>query len=204
MVGEITLSKSFEVFPTIGIIPKTEEIITTSVGLFEKFLREVGCKKKIIVTIQEDDGDIRRHCVSDKIITRETGWQIYKINEEGEIYIFYCSNTDLEREFWKNEIMTNINAKSLQGEVEKNMDIGYSWCIKKTMNQPPLICLYYGFLAIAIARLTKGIIHSTDGAWDYSRLPVRDIDFEKEYLNQSLLMDEILRNDVSNWVKSVL
>lgn len=58
----------------------------------------------------------------------------------------------------------------------------------------------YGYLAIAIAILTGGIIYSDDGAWDYSMLPIEGEDFKTEYLNLENISDYMLKENVEKWL----
>lgn len=59
---------------------------------------------------------------------------------------------------------TNWRAEKLKDKIKANIELGYSWSVKRTMRQPYIISIYYGFLAITIAMLTDGIIYSSDGA----------------------------------------
>ena len=68
------------------------------------------------------------------------------------------------------------------------------------MGQPAIVSLYYGYLAIAIAVLTDGIIYSDDGAWDYSRLPIEGKFFKNEYLNIKNISDPMVKENIENWL----
>lgn len=97
------------------------------------------------------------------------------------------------RDFWKEEISINDKAGQLKNQIETSLKIGYMWNVKRTMNQPAIISIYYGFLAIAIAALTDGIIYSDDGGWDSRCFPLGAEQFMDEYLNLSELQDRTIK-----------
>jgi hypothetical protein len=57
------------------------------------------------------------------------------------------------------------------------------WSFRRSMGQPPIINLSYGFIAGALAELTGGLVFSGDGAWDYQRLPISGPQFLAEYFS---------------------
>lgn len=197
------MSMSFEIFPTEKIIPRCEDIVNISTEMFNRFLKKEGIEKEITINVREESENKVFDKIPEKIITMVKGCQVYNINEEGEIYLLYFRNNELDRSFWAEEVRTNMNAKKLSNAIEANLELGYSWCIKKTMSQPPIVSLYYGYLAIAIAILTKGIIFSGDGAWSYHHLPVEGTIFAKEYLNLAKVSDDRLRENIVKWLKTL-
>ncbi len=68
------------------------------------------------------------------------------------------------------------------------------------MGQPAIVSLYYGYLAIALAALTDGIIYSDDGAWDWSRLPMGGKAFETEYLDIENIQNATIKENVEGWL----
>lgn len=197
------MSTCFEIFPTLNEIPKCADIIELSLELFNSFLRRNNLKQPISVSVSEVKGKEVIDKRPQKVITEEGKHQIFDINREGEVFLFYHKNTELDECLWNDEIKSNINAKQLNCEIARNLKVGYSWCVKKLMSQPPVVCLYYGYIAIAIAVLTNGIIFSGDGAWEYGRLPIMGREFINEYLNIESLNDKILREKVITWIKSL-
>ena len=55
------------------------------------------------------------------------------------------------------------------------------WYFRRSAGQPGIINLSYGLIAAALAELTGGFISSTDGAWDYKKLPAEPKEFYKWY-----------------------
>lgn len=197
------MSRSFEIFPTIEAIPKSRELLNLSVELFNNFFRDQGIEKNIDVKITENSQNKDFYEMSENIITRENDFQVYNIDDVGEVYLFYFPNTELDRRFWTDEIRTNRNAHNLRKEIEANLAIGHSWCVKRTMNQPPIVSLYYGYLAIALAVLTKGIIFSSDGAWDYQYLPILGENFINVYSDLTNLGDVLLQGNIEKWLNTL-
>ena len=194
------MSMSFEIFPTIKKKPNCEEIIKCSVELFYEFLKKEKISQEIVITTRAVtiDNEVYNNPIS--LALKENYHIVFDLNGEGEVYVFYHELTDLDKEFWDEEIKENKHAKSIKEQIDANYEIGYSWSVKRTMGQPAIVNLYYGYLAIAIATLTDGFIYSDDGAWDYSMLPMGGKDFKKEYLNINNISDTIVKDNVQKWL----
>lgn len=61
------------------------------------------------------------------------------------------------------------------------------------MGQPAVVNLFYGFFAMALAKLTDGMVYSDDGAWEYKKFPILFDKFQKLYLNYEKLQDKNLK-----------
>lgn len=194
------MSMSFEVFPTKTDIPKSEDVIKYSLELFYEYLHRENINEHIDINISSVsiNGDIDK---CPYIITsNENSHTVFNINNVGEV-IVKCNNvTGIDKVFWDEEIKNNKRALILKDKIELSIKIGHSWNVKRTMGQPAIVSLYYGYLAIAIAVLTDGIIYSDDGAWDYLSFPIEGNSFEKEYLSVDKLTDSTVRQNVENWI----
>lgn len=197
------MSTNFEIFPTGSKIPDCKSVIDYSVNLLNKFLRDNKIIKNIDVTAKEVTNEIDDGICPQYLALNENNYTVFNVNNEGEAYVHYYKNSQIDKKFWTEEISINKNAQSLKDKIYANMELGYSWSVKRTMGQPAIVSLYYGYLAIAIAVLTNGIIYSDDGAWDYSRLPVDGKDFEREYLNIENVTDIQVRENVKRWLDEV-
>ena len=109
----------------------------------------------------------------------------------------------IDEEFWNEEIKINENARFMEKKIWDSLKTGYSWRVKRTMGQPAVVNLYYGYLAIAIAVLTEGILYSDDGAWDYECFPIEGKSFEKEYLNLDKLNNITLKHSIESCLFSL-
>ena len=194
------MSLNFEIFPTNNKKPNCDELIKYSLQLFNEFLE----KEKIV----QDISIITRAVTNDKevytnpvcLTLKENCYTVFNLNNEGEVYVFYHELTDLDKDFWNEEIKGNKNAQSMKEKIDANLKIGYSWSVKRTMGQPAIVSLYYGYLAIAIAVLTDGIIYSDDGAWDYSMLPIDGESFKTQYLNIENISNASVKDNVERWL----
>lgn len=195
------MSRTFEVLPTKDSKIKCVEVINSSIELLNNFLNNSGVSQKFKVTVKEiakEKIDYRP-----QYLTFEEGkYMVFDVNNEGEVYIFYNRTTELDITFWEEEMQSNVNAKRVRDKIETNLDLGFSWTIKRTMGQPAIVNLYYGYLAIAIAKLTEGVIYTDDGAWDFSIFPAECDYFEENYLNNSMLNDKS-KNEVYQWLSAL-
>lgn len=194
------MSMSFEIFPTTKRKPNCDEIIKYSVELCVEFLKKEKISQGIDITTKEvtDDNVIHTNPIS--LVWKENSHTVFNLNKKGEVYVFYHELTDMDKNFWKEEIQENENAQSIKEKIDANSEIGYFWSVKRNMGQPAIVSLYYGYLAIAIALLTDGIIYSDDGAWDYSRLPIEGNVFKTEYLNIENISDAMVKDNVEKWL----
>ena len=194
------MSTSFEVFPTLNTRVKCLDLINESLDKFQNFLERNRIKKYIKVTVQEEG--IKGNLITNPIYISndENRYTILNINDIGEIYIFYHSLTELDTEFWKEEIIRNHNAKKVENKIISNKELGYFWSIKRTMAQPAIVSLFYGYIAMTIAKLSAGIVYSDDGAWDYSSLPMEYCDFESLYLDLDKVNDSLIKKNIQKWI----
>lgn len=197
------MGMSFEIFPTKKRKPNCDEIIKYSVELFIEFLEKEKISQGIDITTKEVTADNVIYTNPISLVWKENSYTVFNLNEEGEVYVFYHELTDLDKDFWKEEIQENENAQSIKEKIDANSEIGYFWSVKRNMGQPAIVSLYYGYLAIAIAILTDGIIYSDDGAWDYSRLPIEGNVFKTEYLNIENISDAMIKDNVEKWLSEL-
>lgn len=147
------------------------------------------------------DFDIQLHCFTKKLKTdiespsaylvkKEIEYQAFCMNDLGAAFVFFRKTSEIDRAFWKEERNTNDKVNQLREQIKANLNVGYMWNVKRTVGQSAMISIYYGFLAIAIAVLTDGILYSDDGGWDYKCFPIEAKPFMNEYLNLSKLQDK--------------
>lgn len=197
------MSISFEIFPTTKKIPKCEEVNEYSINLFNGFIQNENIVYDIKCKVTEVSFDSKK-CKKPVFLTsNEEKYTIFNINEEGEIYVFYDKIEKIDEEFWNEEIKINENARFMEKKIWDSLKTGYSWRVKRTMGQPAVVNLYYGYLAIAIAVLTEGILYSDDGAWDYECFPIESKSFEKEYLNLDKLNNITLKHSIESCLFSL-
>lgn len=194
------MSMSFEIFPTKKRKPDCDEIIKYSVELFSEFLKKEKILQEINITTREVTADNEIYTNPISLALKEDYHTVFNLNGKGEVYVFFHELTDLDKDFWNEEIEENENAQSMKDKIGINLEIGYFWSVKRTMGQPAIVSLYYGYLAIAIAILTDGIIYSDDGAWDYLRLPIEGKVFKTEYLHVENIRDAMVKDNIERWL----
>lgn len=194
------MSTSFQIFPTTKNKPACNEIIKYSMNLFCRFLQKEKISCDIEITASEVSCENKVYNSPKLLVSNEDNYTSFTLNNEGDAYVFYHKIDDIDKDFWDEELKENKKAKSLKEKIDANLGTGYYWSVKRTVGQPVILSLYYGYLAIAIAVLTDGIIYSDDGAWDYSSFPIEGIAFENEYLNIEKLSDTTIKESVENWL----
>lgn len=194
------MSMSFEIFPTKRNKPSCDEIIKCSTQLYRKFFIKEKISQNINIITKEVILNDSVYINPAFLTLKENCYTVFNLNDEGNAYVFYHKLMEIDKDFWNEEIQNNNRAYSLREQIIANLNLGYSWNVKRTMGQPAIVSLYYGYLAIAIAILTDGIIYSDDGAWDYSRLPIEGKNFQKEYLKIENIDDTIVKDNVKKWI----
>lgn len=168
--------------------------------MFSEFLKKEKILQELHITTKEVAADNEIHTNPSSLVLKENCYTVFNLNEEGEVYVFFHELTDLDKDLWNEEIQENENAQSVKEKIDTNLEIGYFWSVKRTMGQPAIVSLYYGYLAIAIAILTDGIIYSDDGAWDYLRLPMEGKVFKTEYLHVENIRDVMVKDNIERWL----
>lgn len=134
---------SFEIFPTTKKKPKCDEIIKYSVQLFTEFLKKKKISQGIDITTREVTADNEVYINPISLVLKENYHTVFNLNREGEVYVFYHELSDLDKDFWNEEIQENKNAQSMKEKIDANLEeIGYSWSVKRTMGQPAIVRLY--------------------------------------------------------------
>ena len=197
------MSMSFEVFPTKQGIPVCDDIIDYSAILFNEFLQQEKIACDIEITASELSVDNQVRTKASHLVSTQNNYTVFEVNKEGGAYVFYHNKTKLDKDFWNDELKENRNAQRLKEKIEANLKLGYSWSVKRTMGQPAVVSLYYGYLAIAIAVLTDGIIYSDDGAWDYAYLPVEGNNMKDRYLNIAQISDITVKENIETWIEEL-
>ena len=197
------MSASFEILPTEKSRIDCKTLIDESIEKFQRFLRHNGIKKDISVTAYEFWPDSEEIHNPEYITIDEERHTTLRVNDIGEIYIFYHKVSDLDAECWNEDLLSNENAKLHEREIRQYLSTGYFWEVKKTMSQPPLVCLYYGFVSMVIAYHSKGLVYSDDGAWDYSSMPMGCSEFELSYLDINKVSSNILINKIQRWISDL-
>lgn len=185
------MSKSFNVYPSKKTIVKCSDLVRDTIKLFNVFCERAKIKNTIEISTREVMNGSEITDNPKYIANNEKCYTILKINDIGEIFIFYNRHLDLDVQNWKEYIDVNPNAKMIEQSIYANLQLGYFWTVKKTMGQPFWVELLYGCVAISIARRVEGFIFSDDGAWEIELLPMDYQDFEVAYFNTQKFKNEM-------------
>lgn len=197
------MSVSFDILPTKKSEIDCKVLVNESLERLFCFLSHNGISKEITVNVHEFSADGEEFC-KPKFITMEGNkYTVLRVNDIGELYIYFHRINDLEIECWNEVLLTNNTAKQHEREIHKFMNVGYSWEIKKTISQPPLVSLYFGFVSMVIANLSEGLVYSDDGAWEYSSMPMGFGEFEKTYLNLKRVNSKEIVQNVHSWISDL-
>lgn len=193
------MSTCFNIFPTTAHIPKCKIIIETAVSMFNDFLRsnEIDLDVEYNIREMKQDGSIIE---SDLIVHEEGNYTSVEINGIGTVLLFYGNLTNVDFEMWEEEIAINKKAELMRKKILLNKTIGHYWQVKRTMGQPALIGLIYGFIAISIAKYTNGYIYSDDGAWSYDLFPSTYMELLSQYSDVDNITDNEVRSTVRKWI----
>lgn len=104
------MSTSFYVFPTRRDLPKCEDIINYSVQLFKKYLYKENIIYQIHVNaIEASSNQSKSNFNPTSLVLTENLYSIFRLNDEGEIYVFYHQLTDLDEEVWNEEMKIKMH-----------------------------------------------------------------------------------------------
>ena len=197
------MSASFDILPTENTRLDCKTLIEESIEKFQRFLKRNGIEKDFSVSALEFKHDSEEIHNPEYITMDEDSYTVLIVNDVGEIYIFYHKVSDLDAECWNEDLLSNENAKLHEREIRKYLSTGYFWEVKKTMSQPPLVCLYYGFVSMVIANHSKGLVYSDDGAWDYSSMPMGCSEFELSYPDMNKVSSNELSENIRRWINAL-
>lgn len=188
------MSKTYEVYPTISYIPTKEEIGKLAEKYLNIFLEKENIKEEYKKKLKVANSTLK---FSDKSYVNKANicmvdieYDIYQLNikEGNAIFVFFYNYNELDIEF----LISTLKNKNNEKEIYKTIELGYMWSIKRTW-QPVLANILYGFVAIAIAELTNGLIYSDDGAWNFKEMPLKAEEFLPILLDATI--EQILRYD---------
>lgn len=200
------MGTTFEVYPGNKEIPSFLELLDNAEIVINNYLKSIDIKKNIKLGVEIQS--IKNHNkkpfeLTDKVIWDDSmyAW-FYVCGIPGGTDAYFYRHNDLDIEFLKEELDNNSNFKIYQCILNNNIKLGYKWVFRRSAGQPAIITLCYGFLAATLASLTKGVVYSDDGAWDYKKFPAAPDDFMKWYFKLNYINEH---SDIDiNFVKESL
>lgn len=127
----------------------------------------------------------------------------YIKNIVGGIDAYFYTHTNTDIQFLKEELTANENFQIHKNVITNNIKVGYRWAFRRSAGQPAIIALTYGLLAATLAKLTKGVIYTDDGAWDYKKFPADPNEFIIWYFRTKYATNECDIELAENGVNSI-
>lgn len=179
------MSTTFDVYPGSNDIPSFLELLCNTEYAVHNYLKSIGIDKsiKIGVEIKTNNEHIRKSFqLTDKMIWADSMYAWFFICDiPGGTDAYFYQYNSLDYEFLREELGDNTNFQKYHEVIENNIKLGYKWSFRRSVGQPAIVTLCYGFLAAALAKLTKGVLYTDDGAWDYKKFPADPDDFMRWY-----------------------
>jgi hypothetical protein len=195
------MSTTFDVFPSTPYIPTFEEVISLSEAKLHNFLLEIGVDKKPQVKVEVYTQDPDTVTSTDvralaKWVKSNYAWfTIDSVIGGTDVYFHNLDDENKEMRKIQEEVKVEIFQARSANEMGEERIKGclqqkHSWSFRRSIGQPGMVNLAYGFIASAFAELTNGVIFSDDGAWDYKRFPALHSEFDSWYFRPHLALDE--------------
>lgn len=203
------MSTTIEIIPTSTINITFGQVVETSEKYINEFLNSMGLKESIRLKInlhENTEKYVREIQMTDKFEWKDNEYVWFTINGVAGGTDAYCNevadSTDTENPWWRLEDMelNNKTIENLKDKFEKSKELNRQWSFRRSAGQPGIIALSYGLIGAAVAELTKGVLWSDDGAWDYERFPAESKDFIDWYFRP----EKALEADSANWAKRCL
>lgn len=179
------MSTTFDVYPGALTIPTFEEVLSLGTENFHKFLasQQITARPKLEVRLFQKRGDtpIPLDLTSPATWSEEhyAWFHVAGVLERGTD-VYFGQNSDFDENFKHEEIQTQENLLGT-AQVQACLSVRHHWWFRRRAGASGTVSLLFGILAASVAKLTNGLVHSSDGAWDISMLPATPDDFLSFY-----------------------
>ncbi|THF86089.1 hypothetical protein E7T09_12695 [Deinococcus sp. KSM4-11] len=172
---------TFDVFPGINELPTIQQVKRLCVEKLHVFLASLGLESRPTVSATFWSF-LTRECVpvdpDDKFVWHD-GYLWFEVDDvKGGTDVYCVSWEPAELAVNLEELESETRARVLSPTVT----LGTHWYVRRSAGQPAVVEALYGFLASALAELTRGVVVSTDGAWSMPQFHLYPADFDREYL----------------------
>jgi hypothetical protein len=180
------MSTTFEVYPHSKALPQFGQLLATAEprlhAYFERY--RLGVCPRLLVEVRDGKTHEVRAFTPASPLTwseKDYAWFYFPEVVGGTDVSVYSVDDNSTREHWEEEIRTRERPRTMSGYIAECLSAGHYWTFRRSVGQPAIINVAYGFIAAALAELTEGIIYSGDCAWDYERFPCRAQEFYEFY-----------------------
>ena len=202
------MSTTFSVFPLDKKIPTFQEVLELSMNKVNRFLKDyqIDFNVKIEVRLLAKENDIEQkihlHSPAKWNDDFYAWFSVSAVGGGADSYYWELSNEEKQdslEEFLSSDLEEN-RKKLIENCVENKVE----WNFRRSAGQFPITNIAYGFIASSFAELTKGIIYSGDGGWDYQIFPVTAKEFDAVYFRPEKTISENNRKWVTDCIENIL
>lgn len=204
------MSTTFEIFPCKTIDITFGQVIKTSEGHLNKFLRGIGLTRSIKLKVNIHDSlekYVNEIALSDKFEWNDNEYAWFTLEEIPGGTDAYCeqingSTIDPEHPWWKLEFLeeNNQTIEHIEEKLDRTKLFNRYWRFRRSAGQPAIIALAYGIISASVAELSDGILWSDDGGWDVRRFPASSSDF----LNWYFRPDKAATKNDAAWSRELI
>jgi hypothetical protein len=204
------MSTSIDIIPVETTEITFGQVVEISERNINDFLNSIGLTHRVKLKINIHDNHekyVNNIQLSDKFEWKDNEYAWFAIEGIAGGTDAYCqkiSGSDIEPEnpWWRLELMelNNRTIDNIKEKLEKSKLLDKCWSFRRSAGQSAMIALSYGLISASVAELTKGILISEDGAWDYQRFPAESIDF----LNWYFRPDQALNIDYADYASDCI
>ena len=190
------MSTTFEVYPRVRDLPTFAAVVERSTKELHRFFAsiKIEARPRIHVRLQSCKDNVHLLFSLDAPAAWATdSYAWFMVGDiPGGTDAYFANDAAIIREYWEDELQ-NPNCKKMESAIRECMDIGHSWCFRRSAGQPATINLAYGLIAGSLASLTNGIVYSMDSAWDWQRMPAFPAEFLDWYFRPDVALDDNFR-----------
>jgi hypothetical protein len=207
------MSTSIQIIPTSTIDITFGQVLNTSEGHMNRYLKTIGLTRTIKLNVSIHD--INEKYVHNVDLTNKFSW---KDNEYAWFTIggieggtdahfeqIYDKEIDPENPWWKLEYIeqNNRTIKDIKDKFAKSMQLDRLWYFRRSVGQTETTVWSYGLISASVAELSKGILWSDDGAWQPENFPTESGDFLNRYFQLDHVNSEEEGNCLRDSIESI-
>ena len=195
------MSTAFQIYPHSNTLPTFKQVADNAAAEFKIYLEEIDVQTSPVLVF-----NIK--CIDTHLPRRFDYDEPFQWGEHEYLWIQIegiAGGTDVEfshiHEIWRgllrDEFASLIDDASFGSYASECLATGYRWSFRRSAGQPGSIVILYGLVAGCVANLTKGVVFSGDGAWDYKQMPMTGTDLLCTYMRP----DRTKKADLRDWAQ---
>jgi len=189
---------TFEVYPALDVYPTFEELVKQGSAGLGLYLGRVGIPAHPQITVSLHalgDNTPQRFSLSDPATWSSQTYAWFGVEGmDGGSDAYTLLLDDAARAYWADDLFQIPRYQKREALIRSCLNMDHYW-VFRCEDQPVIMYAVYGFLAIALARLTGGFLYSKDGAWEADRFPA----MVHEFLNWYLIPGQALTDETREW-----